>query len=136
MKTPGRILFESTWQTMAWWLVAALALALSGYPGGLLISPLTALQGFFAGMQAYRSCGLNQIHKPVWFALLAGSITGFGNGVITLLAACLSAMLPWGDGYQTPLFFVLLVVVDTLIGAVLGLFAGLVEMRRNGSMPM
>ena len=107
LKAYLRLLFESTWLTVIWWMIAALAATLSGYPGVLCMTPISVLMAPFAGLQARRLSFTREIPHPLRNAALAGGLTGFVNGSVSTLIAYLTLLLPSVEDVPTPGIFAL-----------------------------
>lgn len=129
-----QLLFESTWLTVFWWVVAALAASLAGYPGVLCMTPITTLLACFSGLLAYRLSNTRELAHPLRNAALAGAWTGFSNGLISTLIAYLTRLLPAVEDVPTPGIFAIYAAVGALLGAFLGWFtAWMSSVRRQPS---
>lgn len=131
MKAYLRLLFESTWLTVIWWLVVALAATLSGYSGILCMTPLPVAMAVFSGLQAYRFSISREVPHPIRMAALAGGLTGFINGFISTGVAYLTILLPSVDDVPTPGIFAVFAAIGALSGAILGWLAALIQSNRR-----
>lgn len=130
MKTIFRILFDSVWLNVIWWLVASIAVTLSGYPGGLCLTPITWLLGITAGKRAFDLSMQAGNPHPVLMAGLAGGLTGFANGAASTLAAFLTLWIPRLEDVASPWIFAVFAIVGAIIGAALGVVTGLISRSR------
>lgn len=128
-----QLMFESTWLTVFWWVIAAAAASLSGYPGVLCMTPFTTLLACFSGLLAYRLSITREIPHPLRNAALAGGLTGFANGFTSTLIAYLTLLLPAVEDVPTPGIFAIYAAVGALLGAFLGWFTAWMASMRNGS---
>lgn len=130
-RTYLRMLFESTWLTVVWWVVAALAATLAGYSGALCMTPFAVGMAIFSGIMAYRLSITREIPHPLRSAAIVGGLTGFCNGMASTLIAFLTLLLPGVDDVPTPGIFALFAALGTLLGAFLGWLAALVATKRS-----
>lgn len=134
LKSYLQLMFESTWLTVVWWIAAALAASLAGYPGVLCMTPLATIMSVFSGLTAYRLSITREIQYPLRNAALAGGLTGFFNGFVSTLIAYLSLLLPAVEDVPTPGIFAIFAAIGTLLGAILGWFcAWMSSVRRRPS---
>lgn len=127
-------MFESTWLTVVWWVIAASAASIAGYPGVLCMTPFTTIMACFSGLMAYRLSMTREISHPLRNACLAGGLTGFANGFISTLIAYLTRLLPAVEDVPTPGIFAIYAAVGALLGAFLGWFtAWMSSVRRQPS---
>jgi hypothetical protein len=111
--------------------VAALAVTLAGYPGGLCLTPLVWIASVTVGIPIARAARADNYPHPVRAAAIAGAVVGAGIGIISTLAAYLTILLPGVDDVQGTIFFVFIGLVGTPICIAMSALAAWLTGKQN-----